>query len=172
MFQYSQTFLEVNGYPLHANFKGQVHAPTISWIPLWNIRRKRESQKQIYCLSRDVWLFIPLHSSRASMHSKFAVGISACTSGVINQDWKVPHFSFLMIKCWQSWGLLKRRLLFIIQVKSLLCILKYKLESRCMCRGDWNGRIKWYGRPWSHSNFTTNSSELPVCLDILLKCSI
>lgn len=41
------------------------------------------------------------------MHSKFAVGIYACISGAINQDRKVPHFSFLMIKCWQSWGLLK-----------------------------------------------------------------
>lgn len=94
--------LEVNGYPLHVNFKGQRYAPTISWVPLWSFNRKRESRKQIYSLSTVVWLFTSLHSSRASMNSKFAVGICACTSDTVNQDGKTAHFSYLMIKCWQS----------------------------------------------------------------------
>lgn len=36
------------------------------------------------------------------MNSKFAVGISACSSDTVNLDGKTPHFSYLMIKCWQS----------------------------------------------------------------------
>lgn len=52
----SQTLLEVNGYPLHVNFKCRDHAPTISWIPLngTSVGRKKQSWKQIYCLSRVV----------------------------------------------------------------------------------------------------------------------
>lgn len=117
--------LEVNGYPLHVNFKGQRYAPTRSWVLLWNFNRKRESRKQIYSLYTVVWLFLFRYSSRALMNIKFAVGISACTSDTVNQDGKTPHFSYLMIKCWQSQRLPKKGCFYYLS-KSLLWIFKYK----------------------------------------------
>lgn len=122
------------------------------------MKLNREKPWKIYYLPSAVWLLIPFYSSRTSMNSKFAVGISACTSGAINRRPPKSHISvFIMIECWQS----LRRMFLLSKWK-----VYYEYWNAIWVPDVHTGRKEGnegYRSLWSGAHFTIHSLELPVC---------